>query len=234
MLRSIISNGFGIETLIGLCASAFVVFCTMPIHEFAHAFTAHKLGDNTAKNQGRLTLNPLAHIDLLGAVMILFVGFGYAKAVPVNPRNFKNPKKGMAITAAAGPVSNLVMALLFLLLSNAAFVLYCNMSDSVVAKVTFLFFFYAAMINVSLAVFNLIPIPPLDGSRILGVLIPNKIYYKIMRYERYIIIAVFLLIWFGWLSTPLNWLTDKVLYGILWLASRPFGEYGDVFMRLVA
>ena len=90
------------------------------------------------------------------------------------------------------------------------------------------------MINISLAVFNLIPIPPLDGSRIVGLLIPNKIYYQIMKYERYIIIVVFVLLALGWLSTPLSWLTDKVLYGISWLVSKPFGEYGDMFMQIVS
>ena len=102
MLLSLLRNGFSIDILIGLCASAFVVFCTMPIHEYAHALVATKLGDDTPRLSGRLTLNPLAHIDIMGAVMILLVGFGYAKAVPVNPRNFKNPKAGMALTAFRG------------------------------------------------------------------------------------------------------------------------------------
>ena len=140
----------------------------------------------------------------------------------------------MALTAAAGPISNLLMSIIFILLSNVAFIVYCNTNDSTVAKVTFLFFFYAAMINISLAVFNLIPIPPLDGSRIIGLFIPNKVYYQIMKYERYIIMVVFLLLAFGWLSTPLSWLTDKVLYGISWLVSKPFGEYGDMFMQIVS
>ena len=217
MIRSLLRNGFSIDTLIGLCASAFVVFCTLPIHEYAHALVATKLGDDTP----------------MGAVMILLVGFGYAKAVPVNPHNFKNPKAGMALTAAAGPASNLIMSVIFILLSNISFVIYCKTNDSIVARVAFLFFFYAAMINISLAVFNLIPIPPLDGSRIVGLLIPNKIYYQIMKYERYIIIVVFVLLALGWLSTPLSWLTDKVLYGISWLVSKPFGEYGDMFMQIV-
>ena len=155
MLLSLLRNGFSIDILIGLCASAFVVFCTMPIHEYAHALVATKLGDDTPRLSGRLTLNPLAHIDIMGAVMILLVGFGYAKAVPENPRNFKNPKAGMALTAAAGPASNLIMSVIFILLSNISFVIYCKTNDSIVARVAFLFFFYAAMINISLAVFNL-------------------------------------------------------------------------------
>lgn len=229
MILSLLRNGFSINVLIGLCASAFVVFCTMPVHEYAHALVATKLGDDTAKRNGRLTLNPMAHIDVIGALMILLVGFGYAKAVPVNPRNFKNPKTGMALTAAAGPLVNLIMSAMFILLSNLAFIVYCNTNDSIVAQVTFMFFFYAAMINVNLAVFNLIPIPPLDGSRIIGIFIPNKVYYKIMQYERYIIIAVFLMIMFGLLDRPLSWASDKVMNGIMWLLSKPFGSYGDAF-----
>ena len=229
MILSLLRNGFSINVLIGLCASAFVVFCTMPVHEYAHALVATKLGDDTAKRNGRLTLNPMAHIDVIGALMILLVGFGYAKAVPVNPRNFKNPKTGMALTAAAGPLVNLIMSAMFILLSNLAFIVYCNTNDSIVAQVTFMFFFYAAMINVNLAVFNLIPIPPLDGSRIIGIFIPNKVYYKIMQYERYIIIAVFLMIMFGLLDRPLSWASDKVMNGIMWLFSKPFGSYGDAF-----
>ncbi len=229
MILSLLRNGFSINVLIGLCASAFVVFCTMPVHEYAHALVATKLGDDTAKRNGRLTLNPMAHIDVIGALMILLVGFGYAKAVPVNPRNFKNPKTGMALTAAAGPLANLIMSAMFILLSNLAFIVYCNTNDSIVAQVTFMFFFYAAMINVNLAVFNLIPIPPLDGSRIIGIFIPNKVYYKIMQYERYIIIAVFLMIIFGLLDRPLSWASDKVMKGIMWLFSKPFGSYGGAF-----
>ena len=124
MILSLLRNGFSIDVLIGLCASAFVVFCTMPIHEYAHALVATKLGDDTPRLSGRLTLNPMAHIDILGAAMILLVGFGYAKAVPVNPRNFKNPKAGMALTAAAGPISNILMSFIFILLSNVGLFVY--------------------------------------------------------------------------------------------------------------
>ena len=115
MIFDIIRNGFSLEVLVSLMARVFVIFCVMPIHEFAHAFVAYKLGDDTARLSGRLTLNPLAHVDLVGALMIFLVGFGYAKPVPVNPRNFKNPKGGMAVTALAGPISNLIMAFIFLL-----------------------------------------------------------------------------------------------------------------------
>ena len=191
LLDLITSKGNMTDVLIGLMASVFVVFCTLPIHEFAHAWVATKLGDDTARLKGRLTLNPLAHIDPIGAIMILLVGFGYAKGVPVNARKFKNPKGGMALTALAGPVSNLLMALFFVLLSNSAVMLYTK-NEALVWYVSYMFFYYAAMINVSLAVFNLLPIPPLDGSKILAIILPSKYYFKYMQYERYIIIGVFM------------------------------------------
>ncbi len=234
MLLSLLRNGFSISTLVGVCSSIFVVFCTLPIHEYAHAFVATKLGDHTARLSGRLTFNPLAHIDIMGALMILLFGFGYAKPVPVNPRNFKDQKKGMALTAVAGPASNIIMSMFFILLANIACVVFSKTGGSIVAEISLLFFFYAASINVYLAIFNLLPIPPLDGSRILGLIVPNKIYYKIMQYERYIVLAVFALILFGKLNIPLSWVSDKVFYGIAWLVSLPFGEYGDVILSFIS
>lgn len=207
MLLDLIRHGFSVEMVVGVCSSIFVVFCTLPIHEFAHAFTADKLGDGTPKLNGRLTINPLAHLDLLGCLMIILVGFGYAKPVPVNMRNFKNPKAGMAITALAGPLSNIVMAFFFLVLRAVAVVF--GRSDF--SQICEWFFFYAAYINITLAVFNLLPIPPLDGSRIATAVIPNKYYYKIMQYERYIMIGLFVLLFTGILSTPLSWLSNKLL-----------------------
>ena len=211
----------GISVLINFCSIVFVVFCTLPVHEFAHAWTATKLGDDTPRLQGRLTLSPLAHIDPIGALMIFLVGFGYAKPVQVNPRRFKNPKAGMALTAAAGPVSNLLMALFFLLLHHAAGVWYVK-SGSVVASVTEQFFYYAGYINIMLAVFNLLPIPPLDGSRVVSLVLPSELYFNIMKYERYIRLVIFALLLMGWLTAPLSFLSSKVLYGFDWLTGLPF------------
>ena len=116
MLFDLLRGGFSADLIINLLSRVFVVFCILPIHEFAHAWVANKLGDDTARLKGRLTIAPMAHIDLMGALMIFLAGFGYAKPVPVNPRRFKNPRKGMALTALAGPVSNILLALIAMLL----------------------------------------------------------------------------------------------------------------------
>ncbi|MCR5523093.1 MAG: site-2 protease family protein [Clostridia bacterium] len=221
MLLDLFRSDSYLDLIIKLMARVFVVFCTLPIHEFAHALTADRLGDDTPRLKGRLTLNPLAHLNLLGSLMIFLVGFGYAEPVPVNPRNFKNPRGGMAITAAAGPLSNLVMALFFALVTNAS-KLWVVTGGGTLASVCFSFFYFAAVININLAVFNLIPVPPLDGSRILNLIIPAKYYFAIMKYERYIMIGVLVILFTGILSTPLAFLSSSIMRGFMWLTGLPF------------
>ncbi len=221
MLFDLIRGGHSmLEILAGVFASLFVVFCTLPFHEYAHALVATKLGDQTARLSGRLSLNPMRHIDPLGALMIVLVGFGYAKPVPVNPRNFKNPKVGMALTALAGPGANLLMAIVFLLLKNI--ILLFPTSNPIVLALAY-FFIFAASINIGLAVFNLLPIPPLDGSRILQLIIPSKYYFKFLQYERYVVIVVFVLLLTGILSRPLGYLQSLLYNGLDFLVSLPFG-----------
>ena len=221
MLLDLFRYGFSSEVVIGLLATVFVVFCTLPIHEYAHALVATKLGDDTPRLKGRLTIAPLAHIDVMGALMILLVGFGYAKPVPVNPRKFKNPKAGMALTALAGPVANILMAIFFMVLANICNVIYSS-NQALIIEVSYIFFTSAATINFSLAVFNLLPIPPLDGSRIANLIIPTKYYFKIMQYERYIVLGVFALLFIGVLDIPLNFLTGLLMNAVGFVAGLPF------------
>ncbi len=221
ILRQFVSGNLTVFTFIAYLASvSFVVFCATPLHEFAHAKVAVLLGDDTPLLSGRCTINPKAHINPIGAVMIFLFGFGYAKPVEVRMRNFKNPKRDMTIVALAGPLCNLLQAVVYLflyaLLSNVIGI------NNVVLASCGLFLQFAATININLAVFNLIPVPPLDGSRLLTALLPSKYYFKLMQYERYISIAIIVLLFTGILTVPLSFLSGLVYSGISFLVNLPF------------
>ncbi len=222
MILDLIRGGEPLELIITFFSRLFVIFCTMPVHEYAHALIATKLGDNTPRYSGRLTLNPMAHISPMGAIMIFLCGFGYAKPVNVNPRNFKDPKKGMALTAIAGPISNLIMAFVCIFLATLFANLY-NSNPTLLFLAVYYFLYFAGVVNVNLAVFNLLPIPPLDGSRILQLLIPAKYYFKFMQYERYIVIVVFFLILTGVLSKPLSIVSNLIISLFANISRLPFG-----------
>lgn len=173
---------------------AAVLLC-LTIHETCHGLVAYALGDPTAKSMHRLSLNPLHHIDWFGLVMMFAAGFGWAKPVPVDPRYFKKPKEGMAFTALAGPVSNFLLALLLMLISK---LIYLYAPYTMAWNVVFSFCLYtAAPLSIGLGLFNLIPIPPLDGSKVVAVLLPDQAYMKLMRYERYGMLILLVLSFLG-------------------------------------
>ena len=191
------------ENVIYYLLSAIAALIALTVHEYCHGYAAYKLGDDTAKNFGRLSLNPLKHLDPYGAICMVLFHIGWAKPVPINARNFKNPKRDFAITAAAGPASNLILgfvsALIYLLFyacvkdmtfetRNFHFYLITNVLN-------FIYIFHS--INIGLGLFNLLPIPPFDGSRLLNVFLPEKTYFKIMEYERYIYYGVLAWLLFG-------------------------------------
>ena len=193
---------------------------TVTLHELAHGLVAYKLGDPTAKQSGRLSLNPLRHIDPIGLLMLIFFRFGWAKPVQVDMRYFKKPHRDFALTGLAGPVMNFLLALFFALLLKLGFAL------QIPSGVFYDLLMCLIMVSVSLGIFNLLPIPPLDGSKVMGLVLPDRIYYRILPYERYgMIVLILLLQWQPFLNAlmfvdfhVLRFLDERI---ILWMLGMP-------------
>ncbi len=190
-----------------------IMLLSFSIHEACHGFMAYFLGDDTAKNQGRLTLNPIRHIDPAGFIMLFLFGFGWAKPVPYNPANFKNKKWGSVLTALAGPLSNLLLGFAFALMLSGLFVGKNMLQPEFTnfEEILYTLFGLGVSVNVSLAIFNLIPIPPLDGSKIVFGFLPSKWYFKMLEYERVIYMITLLLIFTGVLSKIISPIIDLII-----------------------
>lgn len=213
MLMQLLRGGWSLPNiLMTILVYAVLLLVVFPVHEMAHGFAAYLLGDKTAKYQGRLTMNPLAHMDPFGSLMMLLVGVGYAKPVPVNPYNFKNRKAGMALTALAGPLSNLLMAILSVGLYRVLIIFVSDGWTLTLLHMGLVELF--ASINISLAMFNLLPIPPLDGFRIISYVLPDKWVFMVNRYQQVITLVVLVVVFTGILDVPLNFLHNAV-YGLI-------------------
>ncbi len=202
--------------------SACTALICITIHEVSHGLAAYRLGDPTAKIMGRLSLNPISHIDPFGLLLMITAHVGWAKPVPIDPRYFKHPKRDMALTALAGPVSNFLLAWVFLLLANVMGRLFPLSSLTGWQGYVLLFCINGALLSIGLGVFNLFPIPPLDGSKVLFSFLPDKAYATVLRYERYGMIAMLALVWTGVLDRPLSFLITAVLRGLCFLSGIPF------------
>ena len=225
-LREIL-NGFHFDNLLDILLSVIPALLCITLHELSHGLVAYALGDDTAKNEGRLTLNPLKHLDPMGLLMMVVFHFGYAKPVPVNMMKFKNPKRGMAVTALAGPASNFIIAVVFFFLTGFFFP---KLSGSAAGGYVLDMLIITAQLSLMLCLFNLIPIPPLDGSKLLFSVLPNRAYWKLLHYERYGTILMIALVMLGALNgllsaaenAVMNWLLPVLHLGVQ-LGGKVFG-----------
>lgn len=245
ILQSLQDGSFRMTLIMLLCSLPIVLF-SLSAHESAHGWVAYKCGDPTAHNLGRISLNPAKHFDPLGFLCMFLFGFGWAKPVPINTRNFRKPKNGMAITAAAGPIANLLIGIVCTILTaltftafrtvvgipSPEFALYTFNKDVpfywYLLLALYFFFYLAAYMNFTLMFFNLIPVPPFDGSRIVTAFLPTNLYFRIMKYERQImvglLVVLFILSRFFGISIT-GWLSD-------WLFELLFKPFGALFSAL--
>ena len=213
-------NGLNWNYLLEMVFGVIPALLCITLHELSHGAVAYSLGDDTAKRQGRLTLNPIRHIDIMGLLMMVFFRFGWAKPVPVNMNRFKNPKKGMAITALAGPVSNVIIAVIFLFLYGFFFPVLNGKSEF--AGIVLDMLQITAYMSLGFAVFNILPIPPLDGSKVLFSLLSDEQYRTLMRYERYGMMILLVLVASGLLGRPLSPATQYLLNKLFFLAESGY------------
>ena len=212
-------DGFDFTYLVSILLGVIPSLLCITLHELSHGYVAYLLGDDTAKRAGRLTLNPLKHLDPIGLLMMLVFRFGWAKPVPVNMMRFKHPKRGMAVTALAGPASNLLITVVFLFLYGF---LLAPLSGTQTGKVLLQGIELTAYISLGFCIFNLIIVPPLDGSKVLFSLLPDRLYLKLMRYERYGSLLLLVLVWSGLLGKPLRTLISLAFSGLWPVAQAAF------------
>ena len=217
-----LQNGLTIQdVLIQILAILVVIFIVLPFHEFLRAFIAYKLGDNTAKYYGQMSMNPLIHFDPLGALSLLIFNFGWAKPVFIDPRSFKNPRRDLTLLTICGPISYLIAAIIGGILLNIIILIGYPITIAYLSWI-YRFLYTYIIICVRLAIFNLIPIPPLDGFKILELLIPTKYIAKYYRYHNIIVIAMFILLLIGFFDKPLGFLQSVVYFSILKITQFPF------------